>query len=63
MIRVPTIAINRPWASPRVRKQASAPAEATDRLEKEFAQRLLHAQVEREKSDVFSNAVLRARLF
>ena len=61
MIRVPIIAINRPWASPRSRKQTSSPAEAQSNLEKELAHQRLRAVVEREKAEVFSSAFLTGR--
>ncbi len=61
MIRVPSIAINRPWASPRSRKQTSSPAEHQSNLEKELGQQRLHAKVEREKAEVFASALLNGR--
>ncbi len=61
MIRVPSIAINRPWTSPRGRRQTSSPADVLGNVEEEVATQRLRAAVERERSEVFSRAFLTGR--
>jgi len=63
MIRVPTIAISRPWAVTRGgRRRTPASANFLDRAEQELAYQRRNARAEREKAEVFRSAVLDGRL-
>ena len=62
MIRVPTIAINRPWMVSRGRKRTPASANVLERAEQELAYQRRNARAEREKAEVFRSAVLDGRL-
>lgn len=62
MIRVPTIAINRPWAVARTRKRTAASADPSGRAEQELAYQRRNARAERDKDEVFRSAVLDGRL-
>ena len=62
MIRMPTIAIHRPWPLPRGRRQPTAPTSMTEKAERAMARERINALADAERTMVLSASVHGQRL-
>jgi len=63
MIRVPSIAILRPWPASRTRRTAKTDADVRDSAAQELTRKRLEAAVERERGVTFSAYIDGRRMF